>query len=265
MRAVIGRKELFLILLVVLGSFIAFKLPVVDTINETTRINASHHISDHQCSRLGPSCAGKLECYDDFDNDRVGLVIQESASNTSGARCVTSIYSEQYCGVFERPVIQDASIPSMGACKPLSVSYLLKDPAKLLQVVNRVIPPPDGEAILRQYNYSSVADVPSSATDPKTPIRDCSFASLTIVNTTYSDTSSNLSIFLANTGTRPIDTAVTVVQGNISIGETRDAYSLATGDHLSLTVDVSQRPNRITVTSTDCPNVTDTTTNVTVK
>lgn len=170
------------VLLLLLTLLYAFGGPVIEAVNEATRIDPAHHISDHRCGQLGPFCPGELECYTGFDPDRVGVTISNPHPNTSGRRCVTPQYVERYCGILERAEVGQASISTMGDCRPVSLTDLVH-PGELIERLEQLFPAPSGEEVLSRYNFSSVAEKPGSAQNPKTFV-PCTYAAIEFINAT---------------------------------------------------------------------------------
>lgn len=80
--------------IVFLATVYAFSNPLVNAVNDATKVDASQHVSNMSCGLYSEECPGELECFTDFDEERVG-------ANISGHRCVTPEYDEYHCGIFE--------------------------------------------------------------------------------------------------------------------------------------------------------------------
>lgn len=100
-----------------LGFLYLVSVSSVASVNDATRADLSQHVSNISC---GPEplnqsesfqveCPGKLECYGDLKDSRVG-------KNISGSRCVTPTFVERHCGIFESYFTEDSYPPSIGKC-----------------------------------------------------------------------------------------------------------------------------------------------------
>lgn len=259
------RPVAILLLTLFLGIFglSMFGGPVAEVINEATRIDAAGHISAYRCGQLGPYCPGELTCYDDFDPDR--LDVEDAEAIRGQARCVTPSYAERYCGALEAQVtVHDASIPSLGDCRPLTPADLLTDPGRVLLIPVRLLDRPSaGTESLRQANATSLADEPSSIQDPRTHV-PCQFASIAVYGSVeYSISDSTIVFSIVNPGVRDINVTAQAGHGNTTIASLEDTHLLTTGGRINVTMQVPRRPDQVTVLSTDCPDVRETTRNIT--
>ncbi len=117
-------------LLALLGGGYALSGQITTAVNDATRANLSKQVSNLPC---GPTvsesgqrhaeCPGTLKCYQgpidpngpSFDSQRVGVTI-------NGPRCVTPVYVEHYCGIWEGAPESDVYPSHIGPCIDRSLS-----------------------------------------------------------------------------------------------------------------------------------------------
>jgi len=102
--------------------------PFTALMNDVTRADLSQHVSNKSCgigvsskAEYHASCPGKLKCYGSLNDERIGV-------NTSGLRCVTPIYVEHHCGIYEG-TISNSTLPLNIGCRSVKLSpteYLTK-------------------------------------------------------------------------------------------------------------------------------------------
>jgi len=239
-----------------------FGEPLVTAVNDATRIDPAHHISDHRCGQSGPFCPDELECYAGFNPDRVGWNITNPHPDTSGRRCVTPQYVERYCGILEQAEVGQASISTMGDCQPVSLIDLFH-PEELIERLERLFPAPSGEEVLARYNFSSIAENPASAQHPRTFV-PCTYAAIEFTSATYSSEAGTVTTAVANTAVRALNITVEAYQADTRLAPT-DTQHTPRGQYYIPRISVAEQPDRLVATSQDCPTVNATTTDITIQ
>jgi hypothetical protein len=94
-----------------------FGEPLVTAVNDATRADLSKHVSNKSCGLEKGRCPGALECINGrYSSNQSGFLEDRVGVNISGARCVTPLYKERACGLFEWTIHSESWPGYRGTC-----------------------------------------------------------------------------------------------------------------------------------------------------
>lgn len=124
LRQDVTKKRMAYIVVGIIVTAVLYQGEVV-AVNYAYNEDLSRFVTETPCGlqhtepgeELGAECPGKLQCFDDFDADRVG-------ANISEPRCVKPAYEKYYCDFMEYTEIQASHPASMDACYDAPIEEL---------------------------------------------------------------------------------------------------------------------------------------------
>lgn len=221
----------------------------VTLINDLTRVDAGEHVSNISCG-AGSSCPAGMECWSDFEADRIGAEIE-------GGRCVTPAYVSGYCGLFAAAYTVETDPPAMFGCQRMSLreigAGIITEPRATMAGLRRLFQAwfsPGVEGLGRDNITTARQDPTGGPVRPPQRI-DCEYAGLEIFNLTRGSDDS-VTLRLANTGTvdlRNITARTTYYDTTI---DDRTIEWLDTGDTHNITLE-ADGADTVSVTPGNCP------------
>lgn len=183
---------------------------VLTPLNDTTRIEASQHVSNLPCGpgQTVQQCPGELECVqepenpdgpDAFREDRVGV------DGRADAYCVTPVFEQRYCGLFQprEGTFQSGGIPEIvTTCVEeysiMGLVHVLQEDGPLAVIDRFIDTGGRGSAWIHEQNLTLLKDDPNSSNIPIEGYVDCLSAEAAI--TQVNDTGEEMTVAVENTG-----------------------------------------------------------------
>lgn len=193
----------------ILLAMVAAVLVAPGWINETTRIDASQHVSNLPCGpgQYVTTCPGELVCAsgpdDGFSTERVGV-------QAEGAYCATPVFEQRYCGILEPPQGFDDLTRSVLQCGPAQglldiVPILLQTDLDLTDLPARFLNTDgQGAAWIHEQGLELLRTDPDSSEIPIDGYVHCDAAAVSINTASHDQQTSTLSLQVENTGTETL-------------------------------------------------------------